>query len=80
MAEPTQAELMSLLTGAIARSHLHDPVRIDGTTWDNMNVSNDEASHYAKAVLTVLSNNRLKIVEAELMPATNGIASTIRRA
>jgi hypothetical protein len=51
MAEPTQAELMSLLTGAIARSHLHDPVRIDGTTWDNMNVSNEEASHYAKARL-----------------------------
>jgi hypothetical protein len=80
MAEPTQAELMSLLTGAIARSHLHDPVRIDGTTWDNMNVSNEEASHYAKAVLTVLSNNRLKIVEAESTPASKAIASTMSRA
>jgi hypothetical protein len=62
MADPTPEELLSILTAAIARSHIHDPIRSDGTTWDNANLSNEEASHYAKAVLGVLAASNLKIV------------------
>lgn len=65
MADPTPTELMSILTAAIASSHVHDPHRDDGTTWDNVNLSNEEASHYAKTVLTVLAKSHLKIVEAK---------------
>jgi hypothetical protein len=65
MADPTSAELMNILTAAIARSHIHDPIRPEGTTWDDMNVSNEEASHYAKAVLAILAQEGLKIVEAK---------------
>jgi len=64
MADPTPASLMSILTGAIAQSHIHDPIRPDGTTWDNISLSNEEASHYAKAVLSALAGSNLKIIEA----------------
>jgi hypothetical protein len=62
MADPTREELMNILTAAIAQSHVDDPNRPDGTTWDNTYLSVEEAAHYAKAVLTVLEKSHLKIV------------------
>jgi len=56
---------MSILTTAIARSHIHDPHKGDGTTWDNTYLSGEEASHYAKAVRSVLEQSHLKIVASE---------------
>jgi hypothetical protein len=53
---------MKILTSAIARSHIYDPIRADGTAWTNTSV--EEAAHHAKAVLTALEHGNLKIVEA----------------
>jgi hypothetical protein len=56
---------MTILAGAIAESHIHDPLHPRGGTWDNTNLSPEEAQHYAKAALTALAKNHFKIVEAK---------------
>jgi hypothetical protein len=64
----TVQELTNLFTGAIFRSHIYDPRHPLGGTWDQTNVSLEEAEHYAKAVLRTLEENGLKIVDAKENP------------
>ena len=54
-------KLLQLFAGAIHDAHIHDPDAGFGSTWNNLGISGEECTHYAKAVLNCLKNAGLEI-------------------
>jgi hypothetical protein len=42
-------ELLAILANGIRESHIIDPTRPSGKKWDDLDLSKEEALHYAKA-------------------------------
>jgi hypothetical protein len=47
-------KVLQLISSAIKDAHLFDPDAGFGSTWDRSQLSGEEATHYAKAVLNSL--------------------------
>ena len=60
-------EILKLLAGAIQDAHIHDPDAGFGTTWNSLNLSGEECTHYAKAVM-----NRLQMAGLEIVTRKTG--------
>lgn len=54
-------KVLQLISSAIKDAHLFDPDAGFGSTWDRSQLSGEEATHYAKAVLNSLHAAGLEV-------------------
>jgi hypothetical protein len=54
-------ELLQLISHAIKDAHVFDPDAGFGSTWNRPQISSEEATHYAKAILNCLRGAGLEV-------------------
>jgi hypothetical protein len=55
--------LIDVIAIAIREARFNDPIPVEGVIWADMDLSNEQAAHYARAVMHVLDRAGLVIVE-----------------